>query len=485
MDGRLASLALIHLFVAGFLSLSLASSLSPEGWMEAFAHWPASEGWVLDRYRVLLLRSAAWTGLWVVLLTAGILAGLAPASGSWPLGLLTAALQYALVCCLAIALVVRGGVWLVLVAVLAGVSYWALSLFVTGFRGHLVDAMNRCGGFLGHLLPTAWLLQPWIALREGERAEWWRWLPAMIAPWVAYQSWREIVGRYAFRERVLLDTYGEPPQEAGAEEVAAIEEARSRPPQPSRSEIGERIRSRAFLAEELWPMTGWLERLLWGRLTSRQRLLLEWRDAGLPDRTRVWWYSWAWLTGVFLVGAWLRLRGNPGLQGVVWVGGFLAVGTQFLPFGPSMTPLPLGFAPVLPREEWSLRVRLGSIRALCGLPQAFAFALAVGGLESGLGIARTTATALGWVLLSSQMPGLHWVNAFEGMRSGVGGLRRWVNSLGVLAGDGIFALCVVACGFTSWTWLALPVVTGILVSLLLQLWMLRRLERNRCDLFEG
>ena len=52
----------------------------------------------------------------------------------------------------------------------------------------------------------------------------------------------------------------------------------------------------------------------------------------------------------------------------------------------------------------------------------------------------------------------------------------------VLAGLVAFGLCAAACGFTPWTWLPLPVVTGIFVSALLQHWMLRRLEKNRCDL---
>lgn len=484
LEGKLGVLALGCLLAAACLSVLLRRHLDEPTALFLFAHLPAPEDWVFRRQWKRALRACLKAaGLSGVILLA-VLWPWGSGAGFWPGLLAFAAIQMSLLAVLSLWLERRGAGWVLLVCIPLVVLAWVGTRFIPGFTDRLIASANAAGELLGWILPTGWAIQPFLAVWTGVGdPQWWRLLPAVAVlgtwPWAYRVQARE----FSFRDRILLETYGEPPLDLDEELRARIEQARERPSQPGVTEITDRILDRGFLEPGFRAPTGWIERSVWAWMSDRERLLLAWTQGGLPAWTAGWFKALPWLFSAFTFGTWLRYeRPDEVWHYLVWLGGFVLAGFRFLPQFVVLGEMPYRLLPILPDEESWIQWKASVVRALFGLPLAVAFGAAAGWVEPALGIGRGAWLGLNWALLASQVHGVSLANRYaEGFRAAPW-LRRTLVSF-VLLGIALLVLAALAASALApmaWAWI--PGLLACAGPWLMQKLLIWRVNRNRCDL---
>lgn len=208
-----------------------------------------------------------------------------------------------------------------------GLGFFFIQLFVRKIStaASSLDAFwNSSGEALSMMLPTGWILRLLRGCLEGSPLTEAVWiLPAVAVLGAMPWALRRLRSSYEFRDAVLLQYAAETPKTWGEEARAAHQSLLVNTPTSPSPDLMARLESREFLAPQI-RTSSFLDRLWLRWLTPRERIVLEWGQAGPLCLGR----NLAWSMGLGILGmvaSYAVSRGEPGHD----TGWFIAAGTAF------------------------------------------------------------------------------------------------------------------------------------------------------------
>lgn len=385
--------------------------------------------------------------------------------------------------------------WLRLPALGQGVANfgWVGYVFLLNAAGDQGNAMIR--DTVDHLAtgvrlatPPGWVVTWFMGRAHGDTTAALWLVPVLLVFAMSVPAWRRLRATYSVPESAPRLPQMTPVQAMQMQQVAWRKEL----PVPrlvGETAIEESLRARELLAERPTLESGWLDRRILNRLTSRERALVDFMALVAPRWTHMWKVGLgAAALGLFL-GVLLRpVRPNDFWISVIFGGAVLLItalplanglNRAFLPC-PVAGGAPLTFAGCLPisyPEVLRLDLKISMVRLLVALPVVLVFGAAAAGLVGSplwLGALMGLKVALGIMALRPMMVTFMFSSGTND--SQLSKLRGWV-----MLGAAIFvAAAVVTLGVASvmvtawWNLISLP-------ALALVCWVFHAVHRRCYD----
>ena len=281
--------------------------------------------------------------------------------------------------------------WLHADAWAPGVARGAFFMFMGGWQMTrddgfplIRDMVDQIAMVLRLGTPPGWVITWFIERGHGE-AEAARWLaPVAVSLVLAWPAWRQLRDKFVVAEAAPNTPQMTPVQAMQLAQVAQRNEL-AVPHLHGATAIEESLKAREFLTARPGLAQGWLDRLIWNRLTERERTLL---DFMLLVRPR---WAQAWLRGLMCAagGLLVSLALRPSRPDLHWLAAALGggvLGIMALPltnglsraFGvcPVAGGAPVTFVGCLPigyREVFRLELKISLVRTLAALPLVVTF----------------------------------------------------------------------------------------------------------------